>query len=71
MSVHKSQGSEYDRAIVVLPERELEILSRELLYTAVTRARKHVLIVGSEAMLRAAVLRTARRGSGLAERLRG
>lgn len=71
MSVHKSQGSEFDTAIVVLPERDLPILSRELLYTAVTRARKRVLLVGSEAVLRAAVQRTARRGSGLAERLLG
>lgn len=71
MSVHKSQGSEFDTAIVVLPDRELPILARELLYTAVTRARTRVLLVGSEEMLRAAVLRTARRASGLAERLLG
>ncbi|HRQ79360.1 MAG TPA: ATP-binding domain-containing protein, partial [Gemmatimonadaceae bacterium] len=69
MSVHKSQGSECDTVVVVLPERELEVLSRELLYTAVTRARHQVLVVGSEAMLRAAVERSARRASGLSLRL--
>lgn len=69
MSVHKSQGSEFDTVIVVLPERALEIVARELLYTAVTRARRRVLVVGSEEVLRAAVGRSARRGSGLSLRL--
>lgn len=69
MSVHKAQGSEFDTAIVVLPEREMDVLSRELLYTAVTRARKQVLLVGNEAMLRATVGRSAQRASGLAARL--
>lgn len=69
MSVHKSQGSEFDAVVVVLPERQLEVLSRELLYTAVTRARHKVLVVGSEAVLRAAVERSARRASGLSLRL--
>lgn len=55
--------------VVVLPERDNDILSRELLYTAVTRAKQQVLIVGPEDVLRAAVARSARRGSGLAARL--
>lgn len=69
MSVHKSQGSEFDSVVVVLPDREMDVLSRELLYTAVTRARHTVRIVGSEDMLRATVERSARRASGLSLRL--
>lgn len=69
MSVHKSQGSEFDTAIVVLPDRDVPTLSRELLYTALTRARRRVVLAGSEEMLRIAVSRSARRVSGLSARL--
>jgi exodeoxyribonuclease V alpha subunit len=69
MSIHKSQGSEFDTVYVVLPDREARVLSRELLYTAVTRARTKVVIVGAEETLRKAIGQTARRGSGLGERL--
>jgi exodeoxyribonuclease V alpha subunit len=69
MSIHKSQGSEFDTVYVVLPDREARVLSRELLYTAVTRARTRVVIVGAEETLRKAIGQTARRGSGLGERL--
>lgn len=71
MSIHKSQGSEFDTVYVVLPDRETRALSRELLYTAVTRARTKVVIVGGEATLRKAIGQTAQRGSGLGERLSG
>ena len=69
MSIHKSQGSEFDTVYVVLPDREARVLSRELLYTAVTRARTRVVIVGAEETLRKAIGETARRGSGLGARL--
>ena len=69
MTVHKSQGSEFDRVIVVLPERDSPMLSRELVYTAVTRAREHVTILGSERTLTAAIERKASRASGLRDRL--
>jgi len=69
MSIHKSQGSEFDTVYVVLPDRDARMLSRELLYTAVTRARSKVVLVGAEETLRKAIERTARRESGLGSRL--
>jgi exodeoxyribonuclease V alpha subunit len=71
MTVHRSQGSQFEEVTVVLPEEESRILTRELLYTAVTRARRRVRIVGTEEALRAAVTRRARRATGLAGRLLG
>lgn len=70
MTVHKSQGSEFDQVAVVLPEAPNRVLGRELLYTAVTRARHHVMLHGSEAIVRDAVMRRIERWSGLPERLR-
>ncbi|MEM8931370.1 MAG: exodeoxyribonuclease V subunit alpha [Acidobacteriota bacterium] len=72
MTVHKSQGSELDRVLIVLPESADiggELLSRELFYTAVTRARDHVDIVGSTEVIEAAIRRSARRASGLVDAL--
>lgn len=69
MTVHKSQGSEFETVVVVLPDSDVAVLGRELLYTAVTRAKKRVIVVGPDETLRIAVARTARRGSGLAARL--
>lgn len=69
MTVHKSQGSEFHEVAIVLPDEATDILSRELLYTAVTRAKSAVTLFGSEAVLRAAIESTARRDSGLAARL--
>lgn len=69
MSIHKAQGSEFDTVYVVLPDRDSRILSRELLYTAVTRAKSKVVLVGPEATLRNAIEKTARRESGLGYRL--
>jgi exodeoxyribonuclease V alpha subunit len=69
MTVHKSQGSEFDTVVVILPDSDVRTLTRELLYTAVTRAKSRVIIVGPDESLRVAVGRTARRGSGLAARL--
>lgn len=70
MTVHKSQGSEFDQVMVVLPERDSRVLTRELLYTAITRARERVEIWGDEGLLRSAVNRRVARGSGLADRMR-
>jgi exodeoxyribonuclease V alpha subunit len=69
MTVHKSQGSEFDHVAIVLPDGELPILTRELLYTAVTRARRAVTIVGPRGPLLAAISRRVERHSGLAERI--
>jgi exodeoxyribonuclease V alpha subunit len=69
MTVHKSQGSQFGTAAVMLPPPSSRILTRELLYTALTRARKRLLVVGAEATIRAAVERPAARASGLRERL--
>jgi len=71
MTVHKSQGSQFDTAAVLLPAPTSLILSRELLYTAVTRARKKLILAGSEAAIRAAVSRPVARASGLGWRLWG
>jgi exodeoxyribonuclease V alpha subunit len=71
MTVHKSQGSQFDEVVVVLPEPSSPILTRQLLYTAVTRARRRVTLVGSAASVVAAVDRPITRASGLQERLWG
>lgn len=65
MTVHKSQGSEFDEVAVVLPRELSPVVSRELLYTAVTRARRRVTLYAAEHVLRAAVERRIRRASGL------
>ena len=65
MTVHNAQGSEFDRVIVVLPQADARVLSRELLYTAVTRARSRVDVVGDPEALATAVGRVTRRHSGL------
>lgn len=71
LTIHKSQGSQFDHVVVVLPEPASRILSRELLYTAVTRARSRVTVVGSPEAIRAAVDRPLRRASGLRAALWG
>ena len=69
MTVHKAQGSELDHVALVLPEADMPLLTRELLYTAMTRARRSVLIVGSLDLLARTVSRGVDRHSGVAERL--
>ena len=69
MTVHRSQGSQFRRVTVVLPPPDSPLLTRELLYTAVTRAQESVTVVGTPDAVRAAVERPARRASGLARRL--
>jgi len=69
MTIHKSQGSQADEVTVVLPPQESRLLSRELFYTAVTRAKSRVRVVGTEADVRAALERRVVRASGLSRRL--
>ena len=69
LTIHKSQGSEYDEVIVVLPNESSRILTRELFYTGITRTKNRLTIIGSEAVLRSAVSQAIRRRSGLAARI--
>jgi exodeoxyribonuclease V alpha subunit len=69
LSVHKAQGSEFGRVALVLGA-DTPVLTRELLYTGITRAREGVEIHGDEALLRAGIARRTQRWNGLADRLR-
>ncbi|HZD64840.1 MAG TPA: ATP-binding domain-containing protein, partial [Acidimicrobiales bacterium] len=69
MTVHKAQGSEFEEVAILVPDPGARVLSRELLYTAVTRARARVMVVATEASVRAAVGRPVARASGLTDRL--
>ncbi|GLC23610.1 exodeoxyribonuclease V subunit alpha [Roseisolibacter agri] len=71
MTVHKSQGSEFDEVVLVLPPRPSPVLTRELLYTGVTRAKSKVTVVGSAEVLRAGIAERVQRASGLREALWG
>jgi exodeoxyribonuclease V alpha subunit len=71
MTVHKSQGSQFHSAAVLVPPPESRILTRELLYTAATRAQRHLILAGTEESVRAAVARPVARASGLGRRLWG
>jgi exodeoxyribonuclease V alpha subunit len=68
-TVHKAQGAELDHVALVLPERDLPLLSRELVYTALTRARQSAVVVGRAELLALAVSRPLVRASGLGARL--
>jgi exodeoxyribonuclease V alpha subunit len=69
MTIHKSQGSQADEVVVLLPPPDSRLLTRELFYTAITRARDKVVVVGSPDDVRAAVGRRAMRATGLRQRL--
>lgn len=69
MTVHKSQGSEFDTVYLVLPDELSPVLTRELLYTAVTRARSRVVILGRREIFLSAIERRTMRFSGLSERI--
>ena len=69
MTVHKSQGSEFDHIILLLPEKDYPLLTRELIYTGLTRARQTVSIWGSASVLKAAIARKIERSSGLRDAL--
>lgn len=70
MTVHRGQGSQFGRVSFVLPPVDSPLLTRELLYTGLTRAREFVRVIGTPEQLRAAIERRAARASGLGERLR-
>jgi exodeoxyribonuclease V alpha subunit len=69
MTIHKSQGSEYPHAVLSLPMAPSPVLTRELLYTGVTRAKDQVTIVANELAVRSAISRPIARASGLRDRL--
>ena len=69
ITVHKSQGSEYDHVSLILPHTDLPLVTREMIYTGVTRARSSVVIVGNTAVLKSGAARCVERFSGLADKL--
>ena len=69
MTIHKSQGSGFDRVLLVLPDQESPVLTRELLYTGITRARNRVDLCAEESIIAAALANRTLRRSGLAARL--
>src|SRR5947207_15313781 len=69
LTVHKSQGSEFRDALLILPERDAPVLTRELLYTGVTRVRDTVEVWAAENILRQTIERKIQRNSGLRDRL--
>lgn len=70
-TIHKSQGSEFDGVLMILPDRDSPVLTRELLYTGITRARRGLAILGTERIFRLAVSRRISRNSGLRDALWG
>jgi exodeoxyribonuclease V alpha subunit len=70
LTVHKSQGSEFDDVLLVLPEKSVRVSSRELVYTGITRARRSLTVWAKEAVLSEAIARRAQRWSDLSRRLR-
>ncbi len=69
MTVHKSQGSEFDRVVLILPDGDARVLTRELIYTGITRAVYHTRIWGNETVFCRAVARRIQRSSGLRDAL--
>ena len=70
MTVHKAQGSEFDTVGLILPDRDLPITTREILYTALTRSRQSVVIVGNREILEAGIRKTISRDTGIVDKLR-
>jgi len=71
MTVHKSQGSEFDEVLFITPDRDTQVMTRELIYTAVTRAKKKIQVWGKEDVFLTAIQRRIHRSSGLREALWG
>ena len=69
MTVHKAQGSEFDRVALILPDRDLPINTAEILYTALTRSRSSVVIIGSREILETGITRKIVRNCGIIEKL--
>ena len=70
MTIHKSQGSEYTSVLVVLPEKDMPMLTKELLYTAITRAKEKVEISAKESVLEYTLKNSAARNSGFVNALK-
>ena len=70
-TIHKSQGSEFDSVLLILPHRDYPVLTRELLYTGITRARKNISIWGTEGTIKTTITRKIERTSGLKDALWG
>ena len=70
MTIHKSQGSEYDQVLVMLPEKEMPLLTAELLYTGVTRAKTKVFIQSAENVLRTTAAKRVKRASGITRKIK-
>jgi exodeoxyribonuclease V alpha subunit len=70
MTVHKAQGSEFDQVALILPDRDLPISTREVLYTALTRSRSSTVVIGRRDIFESAITRVSARDSGIAEKLR-
>jgi exodeoxyribonuclease V alpha subunit len=71
MTVHKSQGSEFDEVLFILPDKDFSILTRELIYTALTRAREKICIWGKRSIIHHSIARKIERTSGLRDALWG
>ncbi|MBF0226503.1 MAG: exodeoxyribonuclease V subunit alpha [Desulfobacterales bacterium] len=69
MTIHKSQGSEFDNVLLIFPDKESPILTKELIYTGITRARKHVEIWGDDNILMNSIKKRVERTSGLKDSL--
>jgi exodeoxyribonuclease V alpha subunit len=69
LTIHKSQGSEYEHVVVVLPQSQFRIVTRELLYTGITRPQKKLTLVATLESVEAAIMTPIRRATGLADRL--
>jgi exodeoxyribonuclease V alpha subunit len=69
ITIHKAQGSEFEHVLLLLPENDSRVLSRELLYTGITRAKTRLVLFGDPALLSTAVHRKTNRWSGLADQL--
>jgi exodeoxyribonuclease V alpha subunit len=69
MTVHKSQGSEFEKVLLILPDQEYPVLTRELLYTGITRAKNHIAIWGRGEIIKTTILRKINRNSGLKDAL--
>jgi len=65
MTIHKSQGSEFDRVLMVLPEKDTPVLTRELVYTGITRAKQRCELYGRWPVMQSAIERATRRSGGL------
>ncbi|MBD3615833.1 MAG: exodeoxyribonuclease V subunit alpha [Gracilimonas sp.] len=69
ITIHKSQGSEFDEVAIILPSKVNSILSKEILYTAVTRARQNTLIIANEEIIRKTIQQSVSRNSGLRQKV--